>query len=88
MTIKLVYSQSKGTDLLDFLSQIPDIEFVALNEDYYKDKKKAIQLKSSCGTKLIPFVAIYDNKELVKAFYSEVSECNVDNVSTYLTEHE
>lgn len=42
------------------------------DEDFYKDKKKAMLIKASCGTKLIPLVAIYnDEKELIKVFYQE-----------------
>ena len=52
-----------------------------------KDKKKAIMIKASCGTRLVPFVAVYDNnKELIKAFYSEVGDCTTDNIIKYLNE--
>ena len=84
MIIKLVYSESKGQDLLEYFQTL-DYEVITLNEDYHKDKKKAIQLKASCGTKLIPFVAIYnDNRELIKAFYTEVKECTCENIKSYL----
>ena len=44
-------------------------------------------IKASCGTRLVPFVAVYDNnKELVKAFYSEVGDCTADNIIKYLNE--
>lgn len=50
-------------------------------------KNKAIMIKASCGTRLVPFVAVYDNnKELVKAFYSEVGDCTADNIIKYLNE--
>lgn len=84
MIIKLVYSDTVGQDLLQYLKD-SDYELIALNEDYYKDKKKAVQVKASCGTKMIPFVAIYnDDKELIKAFYTEVNECTCKNIKNYL----
>lgn len=42
-----------------------------------------------CGTKLVPFCAIYnDKKEVVKAFYSEVSECTFNNINKYLKDND
>lgn len=65
----------------DFSSVIVE----TFNEDNYKEKKKAIMIKASCGTRLTPFVAIYnENRELIKAFYPEVEECTVNNVIKYL----
>lgn len=89
MLVKLVYSETKGSELLDYLQTVQDIELVALNEDYYKDKKKAIQLKASCGTKLTPFVGVYnEDKDLIKAFYTEVNECIIENIAKYLKPNE
>lgn len=42
-----------------------------------------------CGTKLAPFCAIYnDKKEILKAFYSEVSECTFNNINKYLKDND
>lgn len=89
MTIKVVTGEDSSrfnNQLVSILwKDFPTISVETFNEDNYKDKKKAIMIKASCGTRLTPFVAIYDeNRELVKAFYSEVGECTVDNVIKYL----
>lgn len=87
MTIKVVVNDScinLKDELLPLLEgKFSDMDVEVYNEDFYKDRKKAIMVKASCGTKLVPFVAIYD-KELRKAFYSEVGECTVNNILKYL----
>ena len=98
MTIKIVYSPGKGDNLEDLLlrslvnlmkeeenGHFPTIEVVSYNEEHYKERKDAFQLKASCGARLTPFCAIYnDDKELIKAFYSEVGECTIHNIIEYL----
>lgn len=55
------------------------------DEDSYKDKKKAILIKASCGTKLSPMVAIYnDEKELIKAFYREDKSNDVKVIKEWI----
>lgn len=88
MVIRLIYNE--GCRILatqiEKLREIDScLEIEMLNEDNHKEKKKALQGKISCGAKLVPFVAIYnDSSELIKAFYSEVGECTVDNINKYL----
>lgn len=88
MTVKIIYSDIclslKNRIAAYILEKFPEIEVETYNESHYKNKKKAIMIKASCGTKLVPFVAIYNNKELVKAFYSEVGDCTADNIIKYL----
>lgn len=63
----------------------PKVQIETYDEDHFKDKKKAIMIKASCGTRLAPFTAVYDaNKELIKAFYSEVGECTIENILNFL----
>lgn len=83
MIIKISYDSSCIPFKEDLESNLNGIIFY--NEEYYKDKKDSYKLKSSCGARLNPFCAIYnDNKNLVKAFYSEVGECTVTNILNYL----
>lgn len=91
MTVKIVYSETclplKNKVVASILERFPKIEVETYDELYHKDKKKALMIKASCGTRLVPFVAIYDNnKELIKAFYSEVGGCTADNIIRYLNE--
>lgn len=88
MLIKIVTDNRSiilSNTLLPILwKDFPDIAVESFNEDNYKDKKKAIANKVLCGARLTPFVAVYnDDKELIKAFYSEVGECTVDNIKKY-----
>lgn len=89
MTVKIIYSEDclplKNQVVAYIWEKLPGVEVETYDELHYKDKKKAIMIKASCGTRLVPFVAVYDaNKELVKAFYSEVGDCTVNNIIKYL----
>lgn len=81
LTIKIVYNEN----CKELVSEISDALYLsahieAYNEDNYKDKKKAIMIKASCGTRKVPFIAVYnEDKELIRAFYDEVKECTKDN---------
>ena len=79
MIIKIIYNsnnqnQQKCVELTTkFLKKYSKLEVLTFDENHYKEKKKAFQIKASCGTKETPFIAVYnDDKEIVKAFYSEV----------------
>lgn len=89
MTVKIIYSEDclplKNQVVAYIWEKLPGVEVETYDELHYKDKKKAIMIKASCGTRLVPFVAVYDDdKELVKAFYSEVGDCTVNNIVKYL----
>lgn len=98
MIIKIAYSEGKGDGLEELVlrnlvnlmkndetGHFPTIEVISYDEGHHKEKKDAIMLKASCGARLNPFCAIYnDDKELIKAFYSEVGECNIGNIIEYL----
>lgn len=91
MTVKIVYnenSQPLQNRITAYLWEyFPKIQVETYDESHYKDKKKAIMIKASCGTRLAPFVAVYDNnKELIKAFYSETKDCTFDNIINYLND--
>lgn len=89
MTVKIVYNEDcqplQNRITAHLWQNFPKIQVETYDESHYKDKKKAIMIKASCGTRLAPFVAIYDdNKELIKAFYSETRDCTFDNIINYL----
>lgn len=60
-----------------------DITIVGYNENIKKERKHAFGLKSNYGTKLTPLVVIL-NPEPVKAFYTDVKECRIDNIISYI----
>lgn len=60
-----------------------DITIVGYNENVKKERKHAFGLKSNYGTKLTPLVVIL-NPEPIKAFYTDVKECRIDNIISYI----
>lgn len=86
MIVKIVYNDSKE----EYSKEVAEIfsgqqyEVELYNEDFYKNHKKAMLIKASCGTKLIPLVAVYnDNKELIKVFYQEDKSNNIENIKSW-----
>ena len=93
MIIKLAYESGCGDLLKDQLSKslktkesdFYNFKVIAYDEGHYKSKKDALQLKASCGARLLPFCAIYnDDKEIIKAFYSEVGDCTLNNILDFI----
>lgn len=88
MIIKLAYCEGKGDSIYRQLfnyTNNTDIELISYDEDYYKEKKDSFKLKGSCGARLTPFCAIYnDKKDLIKAFYSETGECTFNNIKDFI----
>ena len=56
------------------------------NPNVYKDRSKAFKTKGAYGARLDPFAVILEDGEPIKAFYSEVNECTIDNIINYVTE--
>lgn len=87
ITGTIVYND-KSVDLKDdLLNYFKFVEFKTLNEDLFKDKRKAIIAKSSCGAKISPFVSFHEDGKLIKAFYSDTGECTLDLIAKYLYEY-
>ena len=84
LTIKIAFND-KTEAKVAFLKGYPWLEMY--NEDYYKERKKALGLKASCGAREVPFIAFYHDGELVKALYNEANECDVTHVNEFLAEY-
>lgn len=88
LTLKIAFDEGsqnffdKVYEMLEYA-----VHFDVYKEDDFRFKKKAYKLKSSCGAKALPFAALYDDKTLVKAFYSEVGECTLENVVAKVLEY-
>ena len=63
LTIKIAFND-KTEAKVAFLEGYPWLEMY--NEDYYKERKKALGLKASCGAREVPFIAFYHDGELMK----------------------
>lgn len=63
----------------------PTVELLCYNTDILKERKKAFGVKGSYAAKVDPFAVVLDREgKPQKAFYSEVKECTVDNIATFL----
>lgn len=84
MILKVVYddnSQILINKLKSILSNYPLIELESYHEGLFKERKKAFGLKGSFSARLSPFAVLYNSENNpVKAFYSEVNECTLDNI--------
>lgn len=89
-TLKLVYN-SLLDDSIDTLKLkytleyfIPGISIEAYDENIYgKERKKSLQIKNAFGAKLAPFAGIYDDRKIIKGFYSEDSSYQINNIFKY-----
>jgi hypothetical protein len=63
-----------------------DVNLIGYKEDKFKERKKAFAIKGSWAAKQTPFVIIQksEDKKPLKAFYSEVKDCTLDNIINYL----
>lgn len=84
LNIKVAYN-NETKNQIDFLLGSPVVE--AYNEDDYREKKKALQLKASCGARELPFVAFYHDGELIRCAYSEVKECDPEHINESIEEY-
>lgn len=87
MELKISYND-ESLEFFQELSNIinqkyNDITIVGYNENVKKERKHAFGLKSNYGTKLTPLVVIL-NPEPIKAFYTDVKECRIDNIISYI----
>ena len=84
MILKVVYddnSQILIDKLKSILSNYPLIELESYHEGLFKERKKAFGLKGSFSARLSPFAVLYNSENNpIKAFYSEVNECTLDNI--------
>lgn len=63
----------------------PNIKFEAFHENKLRQRTKAFRVKGGYSARKTPFAVILDiENKPIKAFYSEVEECTVDNITSYL----
>lgn len=84
MIVNICYNNS-CVNLVKAINDFKNITINSFNEDLYNEKKKSYKIKGGFSARMTPFVLITsDNKEYIKAFYSENKECTIDNVLNYL----
>lgn len=71
LAIKVVYNNKCKEEIDDFFGADGNPMFEFFNEDEPKEIKKAWKYKGEAGAKQVPFVGVYENGQLIKAFYNE-----------------
>lgn len=89
MTLTVIYDENSEKfyeDVVKLLSRkYPLVKLVGIHENTLKGKKKAFQIKGSFGARLAPFALLDDlERNPLKAFYSEASECTIDKIEYVL----
>lgn len=83
--LTVVYNES-SEKFYDNLKELiarkyPLVKLVGYHEDILKERKKAFGVKGSYAARQTPFAVMFDVEDKpIKAFYSEVNECTVDNI--------
>lgn len=88
MTLTVCYNDNCKKFVEQLNQVIPqissEIEIITYNEDDYKERKKSYKVKGGYSARMNPFVLILgDEKQYLKAFYSEDKGCTVDNISAF-----
>lgn len=79
-------SQELVKQLEKELTKFVDVKFKSYHEELFKERKKSFKLKGAYGTRLCPFALLTIDSKPVKAFYSELNQCTVENIINSLYE--
>lgn len=85
MVIKFVYSDPIDKDRMIKKVFSKDFYLETYDEGSFKEKKLAYKVKGACAAKLTPFIAVYKDEELIKAFYSETGEDVIESLDKWLS---
>lgn len=89
LTLSVAYNES-SFKFFESLQEVindryPNVILVGYCEDFHKEKRNAFMLKGGFSAKLLPFAALRDiESKPIKAFYTEASECTIDNITKFL----
>ena len=80
MILNVAYKKESFINSLKEALKEYDIVINSYNEDIHKERSKSFKLKGGYSDRLTPFAVLLDDKKVIKAFYSEASECTIDNI--------
>lgn len=81
LKVKLAYTNN-NIDVKDQILQIfPELEY--FNEDNFKERKRAFSIKNIGCTKLSPFLVVYNNDKVIKAFWQEDNTFTIENIKEW-----
>lgn len=89
MTLKIAFKDD-DIEMINKLKEVipekfPLVELECYQEEVFKERKKALGLKSQWGTFLAPFAILIGEDKPIKAFYTEEDECTYDKIIEALT---
>lgn len=87
LSVKVVYNDDCKADFGTLLSAVGNPMFEFINESNFKDLKKAWKYKNEASAKEVPFIGVYKDKELIKAFYKEDNSATQDNFYKWLNQY-
>lgn len=89
MILKIAYNDASVPMVNKLKEVIPEkfplVELECYQEELFKERKKALGLKSQWGTFKSPFAILICEDRPIKAFYSEEDECTYDKIIEALT---
>ena len=71
LAIKVAYNNKCAKDIDNVFSAQGNPMFEFFNEDEPKELKKAWKYKGEAGARQVPFIGVYEDNRLIKAFYNE-----------------
>lgn len=87
--LKIAFNDTSASMVSDLKQLIPEkfplVELECYQEELFKERKKALGLKSQWGTFMSPFAVLIVDDKPVKAFYSEEDACTFDKIVEALT---
>lgn len=64
----------------------PELEVVSYDETHYSEKRKAYKIKGGYSARMTPFMLLLGkDKSFKKAFYSEDGNCNIQNLTEWIS---
>lgn len=89
LSIKVVYNEETKDKIPFDLKINPIFEF--FNESNPKEVKKAWKYKGCAGARQLPFIGVFENNTLIKAFYAEDGSSEKSNflqwLESFIKEH-
>ena len=89
LAIKVAYNNKCAKDIANILAADNNPMFEFFNEDEPKELKKAWKYKGEAGARQVPFIGVYEDGQLIKAFYNEDKSYNnfFSWLHKYINEH-
>ena len=82
--VRFIYNQPEDFQKFQELAEKYQFQYEAYNENKGADKKKARVYKAACGAVMLPFISIYVDHKIKKAFYQDGNKNALEDFNNYL----